>query len=772
MTKMLKVFCSGTEQKELAKQYRIVAAYAAFAVIEATEEQAGQIAQSYPVEDITSQYAIQLEDSTIDTSRPRIDRAGKAAAHPAYKASKPLPPGPHHYLVQFVGPIKDAWLAGIKKAKAEPRAPFADFTWVVRADADALKRIAELPYVRWVGHLPPRARVDDAVYQRIGRKAGDVSGALPRTRVLPGTYKVEFFAPADLTAALSAVKRLGFKVLGKNSSGKVLVVEAPQSAAARKKAIDALSSVHGVRAIRENSLKRTSNDVAAGIMGTAAALAGAGLGLSGKGEIIAVCDTGLDTGDAKSIHPDFSGRVKWIKSYPITSDFDSFVQNPGGNDGPADLDSGHGTHTSGSVLGSGASSAGLPGLAGPIRGLAHEARLVFQAVEQELKWKDPADFRRYGRYLLAGIPLDLSQLFLDAYKQGARVHSDSWGGGVPGAYDSQCEQLDRFVWEHKTFCVVVAAGNDGTDKDGDGKINPMSVSAPGTAKNCITVGACENLRAKFDGETYGEWWPSDYPAAPYKAAPMADNADQVVAFSSRGPTKDGRVKPEVVAPGTFILSTRSTMIAANNTAWAAFPPSRLYFYMGGTSMATPLTAGAVALVRQYLRKKRGIASPSAALLKATLIAGATRLPGTAPASAIVDSDQGFGRVNLDAVLAPATPAVSVFLDVKPGLRTGQVNKHKLTVKSSAVTLRVVLAYSDYPGPDLVNNLNLIVTAPGGQRYLGNQAAAGATAVDVDNNVEVVQVAQPVTGAWTIEVIGSNVPQGPQAFALVCLGGVA
>ncbi len=94
MTKMLKVFCSGPEQKELAKQYRIVAAYAAFAVIEATEEQATQIAQSYPVEDITSQYAIQLEDSTIDTSRPRIDRARQGRGAPGLQGGEAAAPGP------------------------------------------------------------------------------------------------------------------------------------------------------------------------------------------------------------------------------------------------------------------------------------------------------------------------------------------------------------------------------------------------------------------------------------------------------------------------------------------------------------------------------------------------------------------------------------------------------------------------------------------------------------------------------------------------------
>ena len=101
--------------------------------------------------------------------------------------------------------------------------------------------------------------------------------------------------------------------------------------------------------------------------------------------------------------------------------------------------------------------------------------------------------------------------------------------------------------------------------------------------------------------------PADYPAAPFRDDPMADDPGQVAAFSSRGPTADGRIKPDVVAPGTFILSTRSTMIAPNNKAWAAFPPSPFYFHMGGTSMATPLTAGAVALVREYLRKKKKIA---------------------------------------------------------------------------------------------------------------------------------------------------------------------
>jgi subtilisin family serine protease len=370
---------------------------------------------------------------------------------------------------------------------------------------------------------------------------------------------------------------------------------------------------------------------------------------------------------------------------------------------------------------------------------------------------------------LAGIPVDLTQLFEDAYALGARVHSNSWGGGDPGAYDEQCLALDQFVWDHKDFCVVVAAGNDGSDADGDGRINPMSVTAPGTAKNCITIGACENRRPAFNADTYGQWWPKDYPVAPFKADPMADNPNQVVAFSSRGPTRDGRTKPDVVAPGTFILSTRSTMIAPNNKAWAAFPSSKLYFFMGGTSMATPLVSGAVAVMREYLRKRKRIGAPSAALLKAALIAGAARLPGYGANGAVMDTDQGYGRVSLDTVLSPPAPASAQFKELGPGLRTGEIKRQKLNVKSDGAPLRIALAYSDFPGPTLVNNLNLIVTSPDGRRYAGNQRAGVTPAPDVTNNTELVQVGKPLAGSWQIDVIGSNVPHGPQDFALAAIG---
>ncbi|MEP7371814.1 MAG: S8 family serine peptidase [Chitinophagaceae bacterium] len=772
MKRILKIFGTPAELAAIINAYEVIEQYDGFILAEVQEDKVNDISQAYLLEDITDLYSIKTGTGAINTSVPGVTTSGKTTVHPAYtgKDKKGLPPGKHHYLVQFIGPIKDKWLAGIKKAGGELRDPYGDFTYIVRAGEKQIDKITALPFVRWTGHLPYESRIERTLLQKTGATKGssDNSSVLPRTRQLPGVYTVEFFGPKDVSNAEPFIKKLGFKILAKSLKGKLLIVEIKKIS----KILD-LSMVHGVRRINERVINRTSNDVAAGIMETTLATGNNGstnLGLSGKGEIIGICDTGLDTGDPNHINVDFAGRIIAIKSYPITPDFDTDITNPGANDGPADLDSGHGTHVAGSVLGNGTNSTGLTGLSGPIRGLAYKAKLVFQAVEQELDWKKPADLEENGRYILAGIPNDLTDLFNHAYQKGARIHSNSWGGGKPGEYDEQCRQLDQFVWNNKQFCVLVAAGNDGTDKDGDGKINLKSITSPATAKNCITVGACENKRTKFNAQHYGDWWEEDYPAAPYKNAPMADNPDEVVAFSSRGPTRDKRFKPDVVAPGTYILSTRSSMIASNNKGWAAFTASKKYFYMGGTSMATPLTAGAVALIREYLRKHRHISRPTAALLKATLIAGAIRLPDNSGVIEVVDNHQGYGRVNIDGILFPASPAASTFIEVKPGLATGAVYSMTINIKSGAVPLRIALAYSDYPGSALVNNLNMILTAPDGKKYTGNQSA-GSLTFDSINNAEVIHVNNPSVGNWRVDVVASNVPHGPQDFALVYKGHV-
>ncbi len=765
MDKRVKIFSRNAEQDSLATKYTIIEKYPGFVVAEVTQADIVELSKKYPVEDITEQYQLKIGDKTIDTSTARLDIHAKPLKHPSYQDQKKLTAGSHHHLIQFIGPIKEEWLDALKKLGATPRAPMQAFTYVVLSDDKTLAKIIELPFVRWAGHLSHDERIATSVLSKAGRKVNDVGAELPRTKVLPGTFVVEFFGAKELKASIAEIKKIGFTILEKASKSHLLIIQDPKSGAGTLKRIHRLSAVHGVRYIRERSLKRTSNNVAADIMGTEFAMSNGGLDLSGQGEIIGVCDTGLDTADLQSIHPDFKGRISGITSYPITADLSLYINNPGGDDGAQDLDSGHGTHVAGSVLGDGSVSSQIAGVTAPIRGLAHRAKLYFQAVEQEMQWKDPENFQRYGRYLLTGIPNDLTDLFSDAYNNNVRIHSNSWGGGDPGVYDIQCEQLDRFVWNNKDFCILFANGNDGTDADADGVINAMSVTAPASAKNCISVGACENERSEFNAQTYGNWWPQDYPVAPYNNDPMANNAAQVVAFSSRGPTADGRIKPDVVAPGTFILSTRSTRLAANNMAWAAYPPSKAYFHMGGTSMATPLVAGAVGLIREYLRIQQGINNPTAALLKSALIHGAARLP-SAMNAAVADNDQGFGKVDLDAVLNPALAGNATFVDIKPGLRTGEVHALEISVQSSMTPLKVTMVYSDYPGSALVNNLNLMLTSPDGSRYLGNQVGSNNLVLDNKNNVEKLNIVNPLAGTWLVEIVASNVPQGPQDFALV------
>jgi serine protease AprX len=104
------------------------------------------------------------------------------------------------------------------------------------------------------------------------------------------------------------------------------------------------------------------------------------------------------------------------------------------------------------------------------------------------------------------------------------------------------------------------------------------------------------------------------------------------------------------------------------------------------------------------------------------------------------------------------------------LTTGEGSTASVTLSSSTKTLRVVLAYTDYPGESLINNLNLIATAPDGKKYVGNHTAAAPNAMNLDatNNVELVQVKNAAKGKWALDVVASNVSAGPQDYALAAV----
>jgi hypothetical protein len=200
----------------------------------------------------------------------------------------------------------------------------------------------------------------------------------------------------------------------------------------------------------------------------------------------------------------------------------------------------------------------------------------------------------------------------------------------------------------------------------------------------LTVGASENLRPE-QTSTWGAGWPDDFPVNPISSDRLADDADGMAAFSSRGPTDDGRIKPDVTAPGTMIISARSHDPDAGE-GWGVYDGD--YLYMGGTSMSTPLTAGGAALVREWLTRIKSVANPSGALMKAVLVNGAADMsPGqyTSPQeipAARPNNVTGWGRVDLVGSLDPPSPRKVWFKDHTTGLSTGGDVEYTLSIGSS------------------------------------------------------------------------------------------
>jgi hypothetical protein len=777
MASRYRVFIPESELSELPPGVEVEDTYPAFAIVSASEEVAADLQKRYPVE------MLQLEQP---------DAGAGARGTLESMAQQPRRRGPYQVVARFGAPVREEWLTDLTDAGYTIQGPIGQSAVVVEASNKVtLANLAQFPHVQQVDPHVPVVALSPGFIQNLGIEPADVDvnhlaerisngrieSTTRRDMRLPGTLIATFFSQHDTELSERRLRRQGVRGIIPGGSNRLVInltqVEDP---------LDAIQKIlvrPGLRRLEEKRIKRIFNDVARKTIGEGVVNGMENsLCLTGRGEIVAVADTGLDTGQAKTVHLDFRDRVKAIQDFPLAGSLTPLVENPGGSDGPGDLYSGHGTHVSGSVLGNGALAISL-GL-DPIQGVAPEAELVFQAIEQTPLWNTEGILyflSNHGQlppsHGLFGIPDDLQELFQAAYAEGARIHSNSWGGGQYGAYDAQCEDLDQFVWEHKDFLVLVAAGNDGVDVNPPGGgIDLSSVTSPATAKNCLTVGASENYRP-FITETYGEWWPDDYPLPPYHNDPMADNLDDIVSFSSRGPCSTGRLTPDVVAPGTFVLSTRSSQMPANNYAWGAFPPAKTaYMYNGGTSMATPLVAGCAALLRQFMREVLGLENPSAALLKAALIHSARYLSYryAHPASAKwADPEQGWGRVELKQLLNPPPAARILFIDQVEGLNTGEMSLFEVKVSDPTLPLRLTMVYNDYPGEYLVNNLNLFAFSPGGGYHVGNDFL-GTGMPDGDNNVEGIVVENPAIGTWALRVVASEVLQGPQDFALVVSGG--
>eukprot|EP00604_Paraphysomonas_vestita_P004395 CAMPEP_0174825906 /NCGR_PEP_ID=MMETSP1107-20130205/43249_1 /TAXON_ID=36770 /ORGANISM="Paraphysomonas vestita, Strain GFlagA" /LENGTH=186 /DNA_ID=CAMNT_0016058027 /DNA_START=51 /DNA_END=608 /DNA_ORIENTATION=+ len=163
-----------------------------------------------------------------------------------------------------------------------------------------------------------------------------------------------------------------------------------------------------------------------------------------------------------------------------------------------------------------------------------------------------------GSYL--STPDDVSDMIEPSYFAGARIHSDSWGGGY--WYDSYCYEIDKYLYLHPDMVILFAAGNSG-------QYGMHTVLSPSMAKNSIAVGATGT----------GHTTQQKITTAAY--------------FSSIGPTPDGRIKPDIMAPGWSTYSAISH--GENRRAGESCDAST----KSGTSMAAPTAAGVAALITQY-----------------------------------------------------------------------------------------------------------------------------------------------------------------------------
>jgi hypothetical protein len=611
-----------------------------------------------------------------------------------------------------------------------------------------LTEIRALPFVTWVN-----------VYLREFKIAPNLKpeAAAPASRILPmslapsqsrtsRTVDIVFHGDIDpnsepVKSAVAASARIDKAGLTMDRHKVRLTVQ--------ERYMDDLAAIDGVRVIQEVPKVKLRNNVAGPILNAHVAVKGTTY--EGAGEVVAIADTGFDTGSTTSPHPAFTGRVARLYSL--------------GRPGQADDPEGHGTHVCGSVAGDGVSAS----MGGAIRGTAPQATIVVQSLVD-------------SRGSLGGIPPDLTNLFGPPYRNDhARVHTNSWGAVIPGLpYDQSAREIDGFVWENPDLVICFAAGNDGADRNGDGFIDPTQVGSESAAKNCITVGACENNRPNIE-KTYGDLHSHDFSKPPIYGDSMANNPQGLAAFSSRGPTKEGRFKPDVVAPGTSILSTRSRN-ALNVQTFFGSSSDPSYFFESGTSMATPLVAGCAAVLRETL-VKNGVSTPSAALIKALLINGAVELVGQyspSEAGPSPNNNSGFGRVNLaNSIVIPGLNSNAGLGQCGP-LHQGDKDTVVVTIPSKpygegapraepgtmalGATFKVTLVWSDPPGDKLQNDLDLIVIAADGSERHGNMGMSKE--FDRVNNVEQVLWTNMPPGEAKIVIRAFHITSFPQPYAYV------
>lgn len=407
----------------------------------------------------------------------------------------------------------------------------------------------------------------------------------------------------------------------------------------------------------------------------------------------AAITVGVWDGGAVDTHMDFDSRLTVVDAVAVGS---------------------HGTHVAGTIGGSGSGNNAAAGMAPAVQLRSYD-------------WNNDTNEMQTAAQSDNVVISNHSYGFATGWTWDGSAWIDYGSGGF-GLYDSNSQAYDNIVYS-TGLLVFKSAGNDRNDgpdcpsgPDCDGSYG--TIGFIGNAKNVVSVCALSD-------------------------------SDNMSAFSSWGPTDDGRIKPDLCANGESLLSTL---------------PGNSYGNSSGTSMSSPSAAGTAALLFEHFQNVTGTA-PAPALLKTLMIHGATDLGATGP-----DYQFGWGIIN-SAVTADVISAG----DFIQGVISGNGDQQEYTFEVSAAgTVRVTLGWTD-PGGDpaaaiaLVNDLNLELISPSSATYYpwvmdpANPANPASTGVNSLDNIEQVEIVTAEVGTWTARVSGFNVALGPQNFSLTGTG---
>ncbi|MDW7651794.1 MAG: S8 family serine peptidase, partial [Bacillota bacterium] len=487
-----------------------------------------------------------------------------------------------HYLIQLIAPPLPQWVSELEQKGLDVVEPIGAYGLFVVCSREQIMHAAILPYVAWVGPFLPKYRIHRSLHRLQGHITYLSIAIYP-------PHKMSRVIETVLNAGATLVRKTCPESYYRGQYGELLI-------AGDAALINLLAAQPDVRWLeyappRPGLEGEREAQIAAGNLDNRlyphrAPLPGYGgwlqsLGLAGgSGVKIAICDTGVDANREQNRlgHADLRGRQYAFVDYRVTPDSGECVD--------------HGTHVASIAVG------------GAVTGQKDN--------EGFLRGQGMAPHAEYiNQNILAGPwPPDWAAVVRDAVIRGAAIINNSWcaGSGTGDGYTLAARTFDRLVCDAvpgyarpRPVTIVFSSGNSGPE--------PYSITPPKEAKNVIVV-----------GNSLG--WQTD------KRFHCADIRG-VFGASSRGPAKDGRVLPTVVAPGTDVAAalapgSRRTPITGTVQKDVKNPAKKQssYVFMTGTSMSAALVSGACAVITEWWQAGTGGRHPSPSLLKALLVNGA------------------------------------------------------------------------------------------------------------------------------------------------------